>query len=92
MEFYRAELYISAAGHMKDDILIKFSRALHVDAGHLPPLGEAGRPVEQRSVHLDAVACLPWSTFMRLVARYRGDFSVQTLPCAEQYRAMALLN
>jgi hypothetical protein len=33
--------------------------------------------------------CLPWSTFTRLVARYRGDFSVQTLPCAEQYRAMA---
>jgi Transposase DDE domain/Domain of unknown function (DUF4372) len=32
---------------------------------------------------------LPWSTFTRLVARYRGDFSVQTLPCAEQYRAMA---
>jgi hypothetical protein len=33
--------------------------------------------------------CLPWSTFTRLVARYRGDFSVQTLPCTEQYRAMA---
>jgi transposase len=33
--------------------------------------------------------CLPWSTFTRLVARYRGDFSVQMLPCAEQYRAMA---
>jgi hypothetical protein len=33
--------------------------------------------------------CLPWSTFTRLVARYRGDFSVQTLSCAEQYRAMA---
>jgi hypothetical protein len=33
--------------------------------------------------------CLPWSTFTRLVARCRGDLSVQTLPCAELYRAMA---
>jgi len=33
--------------------------------------------------------CLPWSTFARLVARYRGDHSVQTFPCTEQYRAMA---
>jgi hypothetical protein len=33
--------------------------------------------------------CLPWSTFARIVARYHGDHSVQTLSCAEQYRAMA---
>jgi hypothetical protein len=33
--------------------------------------------------------CLPWSTFARIVARYHGDHSVQTLPCTEQYRAMA---
>ena len=33
--------------------------------------------------------CLPWSTFGRIVARYRGDHSVQTFPCTEQYRAMA---
>jgi hypothetical protein len=33
--------------------------------------------------------CLPWSTFARLVRRYRGDFDVRTFPCAEQYRAMA---
>jgi Domain of unknown function (DUF4372)/Transposase DDE domain len=33
--------------------------------------------------------CLPWSTFTRIVARYGGDRSVQTFPCAEQYRAMA---
>jgi len=32
---------------------------------------------------------LPWSTFARLVARYNGDSGVRTLPCAEQYRAMA---
>lgn len=33
--------------------------------------------------------CLPWSTFMRIVARYHGGHSVQTFPCPEQYRAMA---
>lgn len=33
--------------------------------------------------------CLPWSMFARIVARYRGDHSVQTFPCTEQYRAMA---
>ena len=33
--------------------------------------------------------CLPWSTFARIVARYRGDHSVQTFACTEQYRAMA---
>ena len=32
---------------------------------------------------------LPWSTFDRLVTRYRGDHRVRTLTCAEQYRAMA---
>src|SRR6202158_3578345 len=33
--------------------------------------------------------CLPWSTFARIVARHHGDHSVQSFPCAEQYRAMA---
>ena len=42
-----------------------------------------------KTVFTQLMDCLPWSTFTRLVARYRGDFSVQTLPCAEQYRAMA---
>ena len=32
---------------------------------------------------------LPLSSFARIVARYRGDHSVQTFPCTEQYRAMA---
>jgi hypothetical protein len=32
---------------------------------------------------------LPWSTFARLVASYNGDRGVRTLPCTEQYRAMA---
>ena len=42
-----------------------------------------------KTVFSQLMDCLPWSTFTRLVARYRGDFSVQTLPCVEQYRAMA---
>ena len=42
-----------------------------------------------KTVFSQLMDCLPWSTFTRLVARYRGDFSVQTLPCAEQCRAMA---
>jgi hypothetical protein len=32
---------------------------------------------------------LPWSTFMRIVARYGGDRAVRTLSCAEQFRVMA---
>lgn len=32
---------------------------------------------------------LPWKTFHRIVARYRGDHRVQTLRCAEQFRCMA---
>src|SRR6202158_1575798 len=42
-----------------------------------------------KTVFSQLMDCLPWSTFTRLVAGERGDFSVQTLPCAEQYRAMA---
>ncbi len=32
---------------------------------------------------------LPWSTFMRIVARHGGDRAVRTLSCAEQFRVMA---
>jgi hypothetical protein len=32
---------------------------------------------------------LPWSTFGRIVARYHGDRSVRTLPCASHFRVMA---
>ena len=32
---------------------------------------------------------LPWKTFHRIVARYRGDHRVRTLTCAEQFRCMA---
>jgi len=32
---------------------------------------------------------LPWKTFHRIVARYRGDQRVRTLSCSEQFRVMA---
>jgi hypothetical protein len=32
---------------------------------------------------------LPWKTFHRIVARYRGDHRVRSLSCAEQFRCMA---
>ncbi len=42
-----------------------------------------------KTVFSQLMDCLPWSTFARLVARYRGDHDVRTFPCVEQYRAMA---
>jgi hypothetical protein len=42
-----------------------------------------------KTVFSQLMDCLPWNTFARFVARYGGDFSVQTFPCVEQYRAMA---
>jgi len=32
---------------------------------------------------------LPWSTFYRIVGRYRGDHRVRSFRCAEQFRVMA---
>ena len=32
---------------------------------------------------------LPWTTFTRIVTRYRGDHRMRTLSCAEQFRCMA---
>ncbi|MES2228300.1 MAG: IS4 family transposase [Pseudomonadota bacterium] len=32
---------------------------------------------------------VPWTSFARIVQRYGGDSGVRTLPCAEQFRAMA---
>ena len=31
---------------------------------------------------------LPWTTFDRIIRRYRGNYHVRTLRCTEQYRAM----
>ena len=33
--------------------------------------------------------CMPWTSFGRIVARYGGDAGVRSLPCTEQFRAMA---
>jgi hypothetical protein len=33
--------------------------------------------------------CVPWTSFARSVARYRGNQRVRRFSCAEQYRAMA---
>jgi hypothetical protein len=32
---------------------------------------------------------LPWTTFERIVHRYRGDHRTRVLTCAEQFRVMA---
>jgi hypothetical protein len=32
---------------------------------------------------------VPWTSFARIVHRYRGNAGVRTLSCAEQLRAMA---
>lgn len=32
---------------------------------------------------------LPWTTFTRIVTRYRGDHRIRTLSCTEQFRCMA---
>ena len=32
---------------------------------------------------------VPWTSFTRIVARYKGDAGIRTLFCAEQFRAMA---
>ena len=42
-----------------------------------------------KSLFSQLMDCLTWSTFARIVIHYRGDHSVQTFPCTQQYRAMA---
>ena len=32
---------------------------------------------------------IPWTSFGRIVARYRGNARVRSLPCTEQFRVMA---
>lgn len=32
---------------------------------------------------------VPWTSFARIVTRYSGDLGVRSLPCTEQFRAMA---
>ena len=42
-----------------------------------------------RTLFAQTMDFLPWTTFERIVVRYRGNRHVRTLRCAEQYRAMA---
>lgn len=42
-----------------------------------------------RTLFAQTMDFLPWTTFERIVVRYRGNRRVRTLRCAEQYRAMA---
>jgi hypothetical protein len=50
--------------------------------------GEA-RVITGKTLFAQLMELVPWSTFARIVARYGGDHRARTLPCAEQYRAMA---
>jgi hypothetical protein len=42
-----------------------------------------------RTLFAQVMDFLPWATFQRIVASYRGDHRVRTLSCAEQFRCMA---
>ncbi|MCO6483663.1 MAG: DUF4372 domain-containing protein, partial [Flavobacteriales bacterium] len=38
------------------------------------------------TVYSQLMAHLPWTTFDRIVERYRGDHRVRSLTCREQFR------
>src|SRR5258707_14759718 len=42
-----------------------------------------------RTLFAQVMDFLPWTTFQRIVASYRGDHRVRTLSCAEPFRCMA---
>jgi hypothetical protein len=42
-----------------------------------------------RTLFAQLMDFLPWTSFARIVARYRGDERVRTLPCAQHLRVMA---
>ncbi len=42
-----------------------------------------------KSLFAQVMDFLPWTTFRRIVTRYRGDYRIRTLSCAEQFRCMA---
>jgi Domain of unknown function (DUF4372)/Transposase DDE domain len=57
---------------------------------HFSESFRGGAPVNSgKTLFAQLMDFLPWSTFTRIVARYRGDQRVRTLSCAEHYRAMA---
>jgi IS4 transposase len=42
-----------------------------------------------KTLFAQVMAFVPWTSFARIVQRYRGNAGVRTLSCAEQFRAMA---
>jgi hypothetical protein len=57
--------------------------------GILPRINRGGAMNTGKMLFAQLMDFLPWSTFDRLVERYRGNHRIRTLTCAEQYRAMA---
>src|SRR3954449_3680867 len=54
-----------------------------------PSAGEERAMNTGKTLFAQLMDFLPWSTFTRIVSRYGGDRAVRTLPCTEQFRAMA---
>ncbi len=42
-----------------------------------------------KTLFAQLMECVPWTSFGRIVSHYRGNAGVRTLPCSEQFRAMA---
>ncbi|MBI3130335.1 MAG: IS4 family transposase [Acidobacteria bacterium] len=42
-----------------------------------------------KTLFAQVMACVPWTSFGRIVDRYSGNSGVRTFPCTEQFRAMA---
>jgi hypothetical protein len=43
-----------------------------------------------RTLFAQVMEFVPWTSFARIVQRYRGNAGVRSLSCAEQFRAMTL--
>jgi hypothetical protein len=42
-----------------------------------------------KTLFAQLMACMPWTSFGRIVDRYGGDVRTHTFPCGDQFRAMA---
>ena len=42
-----------------------------------------------KTLFAQLMACMPWTSFRRIVDRYGGDARTHTFPCGDQFRAMA---
>src|SRR5947208_11226295 len=60
-------------------------------AGTMPPEFSPGdgHMYTGKTLFAQLIDFVPWTTFVKIVARYSGDYRVRTLSCGEQYRAMA---